>query len=95
MVGWLVSFIGLSVGSIVRIAVVVGGVVVVVDVIFVDDDLLLLLLLLPLLRLVVKASGSRAADPGFDSSCAAGIFPDRDIPVTKIGTPVATWRPAL
>ena len=40
--------------------------------------------------LVVKASFSRAEDPGSNPACA-GIFPSRVIPVTKkIGTPVVT-----
>ena len=42
-----------------------------------------------LVGLVVKASASKAADPGFDFS--AGIFPGRVIPVTlKIGPQVTT-----
>ena len=36
-----------------------------------------------LLGLVVKASVSRAEDPGFESRFAPGVFPGRVIPVTS------------
>ena len=42
--------------------------------------------------LVVKASTSRAQDPGFDTHLCLGIFPGRVIPCSdlKIGAPAAT-----
>ena len=43
-----------------------------------------------LVGLVVKASASRAADLGSNPAFDLDLFPDRVIPVIKIGTPVAT-----